>query len=106
MLKQASVRIEEEQLEVFRQTATELGTTTTEALRLLIYAFNRHGGFPYNMSMNLDSVPPRFREKLSDEEVLRRIRQAKASVESGKSHTHDEVFSRVYGIIEKAQASR
>ncbi|EEJ54623.1 type II toxin-antitoxin system RelB/DinJ family antitoxin [Mobiluncus mulieris] len=48
-LKQAVTRVEEQQYELFRRTTRELGTTPADALRMFIYAFNSHRGFPYEV---------------------------------------------------------
>lgn len=46
-MKQATTRVEDREYELFQQTAASLGTTTADALRMFIYAFNDHCGFPY-----------------------------------------------------------
>ena len=106
MLKQASVRIEEEQYDLFKETADKLGTTPTDALRMFIYAFNRDGGFPNNMSLNLSRIPPQFRKTYTPEELAERMRQADADIEAGKFATHEEVFAGAYKIIEEARLCR
>lgn len=49
MLKQAATRVEEEQYDLFKATTRTLGTTPADALRMFIYAFNEHRGFPYDV---------------------------------------------------------
>ena len=46
-MKQATTRIEDREYEIFQRTAANIGTTTSDALRMFIYAFNDHHGFPY-----------------------------------------------------------
>lgn len=46
-MKQAVTRVEDREYEVFQQTAASIGTTASDALRMFIYAFNDHHGFPY-----------------------------------------------------------
>ena len=46
-MKQAATRVEDAEYELFQKTATSLGTTTADVLRMFIYAFNDHHGFPY-----------------------------------------------------------
>ncbi|MBQ9307332.1 MAG: translation repressor RelB [Clostridia bacterium] len=46
-MKQASTYVEDREYELFQQTTANIGTTTSVALRMFIYAFNDHHGFPY-----------------------------------------------------------
>ena len=46
-MKQAATRIEDQEYELFQRTAANIGTTTADVLRMFIYAFNDHHGFPY-----------------------------------------------------------
>ena len=46
-MKQAATRVEDKEYEIFQQTAANIGTTTADALRIFIYSFNDHHGFPY-----------------------------------------------------------
>ena len=46
-MKQAATRIEDQEYETFQKTAASIGTTTADALRMFIYAFNDYHGFPY-----------------------------------------------------------
>ncbi|MBQ9058346.1 MAG: hypothetical protein IJ125_04100 [Atopobiaceae bacterium] len=46
-MRQATTRVEDAEYELFQQTAANIGTTTSDALRMFIYAFNDHHGFPY-----------------------------------------------------------
>lgn len=46
-MKQAATRIDDQEYELFQKTAANIGTTTADALRMFIYAFNDHHGFPY-----------------------------------------------------------
>lgn len=57
-LKQAATRVEETQYEIFRDTARNIGTTPSDALRMFIYAFNEHRGFPYEVRTMKPIVEP------------------------------------------------
>ena len=46
-MKQAVTRVEDSEYELFQKTASSLGTTPSDVLRMFIYAFNDHHGFPY-----------------------------------------------------------
>ena len=46
-MKQAATRIEDKEYELFQKTAASIGTTTADVLRMFIYSFNDHRGFPY-----------------------------------------------------------
>lgn len=46
-MKQAVTRVEDSEYETFQKTASSLGTTPADVLRMFIYAFNDHHGFPY-----------------------------------------------------------
>ena len=46
-MKQAVTRVEDHEYELFQRTAANLGTTPSDVLRMFIYAFNDHHGFPY-----------------------------------------------------------
>ena len=46
-MKQAATRIEDSEYELFQKTAANIGTTTADVLRMFIYSFNDHHGFPY-----------------------------------------------------------
>ena len=44
---QAATRIDDAEYDLFQKTAASIGTTTADALRMFIYAFNDYHGFPY-----------------------------------------------------------
>lgn len=46
-MRQAATRVDDNEYEIFQRTAASIGTTTADALRMFIYAFNDHHGFPY-----------------------------------------------------------
>jgi len=46
-VKQAATRVEDSEYEIFQKTAASLGTTPSDVLRMFIYSFNDHHGFPY-----------------------------------------------------------
>ena len=87
MMKQASVRIDEQQYNLFKQTAEELGTTISDALRMFIYAFNREKGFPEQvakLSTPDYGAPDHLRlENMSRTELLQSLREAEAQIEAG-----------------------
>lgn len=46
-MKQVATSIDDKEYELFQATAANIGMTTADALRMFIYAFNDHHGFPY-----------------------------------------------------------
>ena len=46
-MRQAATRIEDSEYDLFQRTAASRRTTTSDVLRMFIYAFNDHHGFPY-----------------------------------------------------------
>ena len=46
-MRQATTRVDDYEYDLFQKTATSIGTTTSDALRMFIHAFNDHHGFPY-----------------------------------------------------------
>lgn len=46
-MRQAATRVEDSEYILFQKTAASIGTTTADALRMFIYAFNDYHGFPY-----------------------------------------------------------
>ena len=46
-MKQVTTRIEDNEYELFQKTAASIGTTASDALRMFIYSFNDHHGFPF-----------------------------------------------------------
>lgn len=46
-MKQATTRVDDAEYELFVRTAASLGTTPADVLRIFIYSFNDHCGFPY-----------------------------------------------------------
>lgn len=107
MMKQASVRIDEQQYNLFKQTAEELGTTISDALRMFIYAFNREKGFPEQVAKLTTpdyGVPEHLRlENMSRVQLLQSLREAEAQIEAGNAYTHDEAFASAYAVIEAAK---
>ena len=59
-MKQIATRVSEEQYELFRVTAQVIGTTPADALRMFIFAFNEHHGFPYEVRTNKPIVVEPF----------------------------------------------
>ncbi len=50
MMKQVATRVDEAVYEAFKGTSASLGTTPSDALRMFIYAFVEHRGFPYRVT--------------------------------------------------------
>ena len=57
-MRQATTRVEEKEYELFQKTATNIGTTASDALRMFIYAFNDHHGFPFPVQSKRMEVEP------------------------------------------------
>lgn len=57
-MKQAATRIEDAEYELFQKTAASIGTTTADVLRMFIYSFNDHHGFPYPVQSRRMQVEP------------------------------------------------
>lgn len=57
MTIQVSTRVSDQQAEQFRDTATRLGTTASDVLRMFIASFNAAGGFPYAVRVRQDAEP-------------------------------------------------
>ena len=76
-MKQAATRIDDREYELFQATAANIGTTTADALRMFIYAFNDHHGFPYPLrsrrmeiqAFDSEEEPTRFASDLAMEIV-------------------------------------
>ena len=45
-MKQAATTLDDAEYDLFQKTAASIGTTTADALRMFIYAFNDYHGFP------------------------------------------------------------
>jgi len=54
---QLATRIEESQDRLFRETASRLGVTPADAMRVFIAAFNQHRGFPFDVRLAPDVEP-------------------------------------------------
>ena len=57
-MRQATTRVEEKEYELFQKTAANIGTTASDALRMFIYAFNDHHGFPFPVQSKRMEVEP------------------------------------------------
>ena len=57
-MRQAATRIEDAEYELFQATAANIGTTTSDVLRMFIYAFNDHHGFPFPVQSRRMTVEP------------------------------------------------
>ncbi len=62
-MRQAVTRVEDNEYELFQKTASSLGTTPSDALRMFIYAFNDCHGFPYPVQSRRIQVEPFDNEK-------------------------------------------
>ena len=66
-MKQAVTRVDDKEYDLFQETAANIGTTTADALRMFIYAFNDHHGFPYPVQSRRMQVEPFATEKEATE---------------------------------------
>ena len=66
-MKQAVTRVEDSEYETFQKTASSLGTTPADVLRMFIYAFNDYHGFPYPLQSRRMKVEPFETEKEATE---------------------------------------
>lgn len=57
-MRQTATRVDDEQYELFKATTRSIGTTPADALRMFIYAFNEHRGFPYEVRTSKPVVEP------------------------------------------------
>lgn len=55
---QFATRVEEEQAALFRKLTQQLGMSPADALRMFVYSFNSHQGFPYDVRISNPSVEP------------------------------------------------
>ena len=67
-MRQAATRIEDSEYDLFQRTAASIGTTTSDVLRMFIYAFNDHHGFPYPVQSRRMQI-----EAFTTEEVATRF---------------------------------
>ncbi len=52
MATQLATRVNDEQAKLFKSYTAQLGTTPSDALRILVAAFNQHKGFPCEIRLN------------------------------------------------------
>lgn len=57
-MRQAATRVEDAEYERFQATATSLGTTAADALRIFIHVFNDCHGFPFPVQSRRMRVEP------------------------------------------------
>ncbi len=57
-MKQAVTRAEDKEYDLFQETAANIGTTTSDALHIFIYAFNDYHGFRYSFQSHRIQVQP------------------------------------------------
>ena len=57
-MRQVATRVEEAEYERFQATAASLGTTAADALRIFVYSFNDHYGFPFPVQSRRMQVEP------------------------------------------------
>jgi hypothetical protein len=79
----------------FEELSSSLGTTPAGALRMLIFAFNDAGGFPYAMRDKLRSVPG----KMSKKDYSAMLDHATEQIRTGRmvTKTMDELDAIVDG---------
>ena len=56
-----------QEYDLFQETAANIGTTTADALRMFLYSFNDHHGFPYPVQSRRMQVEPFETEKEATE---------------------------------------
>lgn len=68
MSMQLATRVDDEQGELFKETAKRLGTTPSDALRMFVASFNACGGFPYEVRLSepLSVEPFQTEEEATD----------------------------------------
>lgn len=106
MLKQTTMRVEEEALETFKRTTQALGTSPAEAMRMFIYAFNRKGGFPFDVSLDLSQIPPSFRKIYTEEELATHVQKIIDEMDAGHVFEGEDIFAEAEQIIERAERAR
>ena len=57
---QFATRVENDEAQVFKETAARLGTTPPDALRMFIAAFNECGGFPFDVRIRKEPEAEAF----------------------------------------------
>ena len=55
-LKQLATRVDEKRAEEFEHIAKELGTTTSDVLRVFVSAFNANKGYPFDVRLNSEQI--------------------------------------------------
>ncbi len=55
---QLATRVDQKQAELFKSIAKQLGTTSSDALRMFVSAFNACKGFPYDVRVGALEVEP------------------------------------------------
>lgn len=84
----------------------ELGLNMSTALNAFLKTAIREQGIPFPMSLDLSTIPPRFRKNLTREEILQELQEAEASVTTDNTFSLEEAFSEVYAIIDEAKKRR
>lgn len=64
-MKQVVTRVEDDQYERFKELTASLGTTSADAVRMFVHAFNDYGGFPYPVR-KMPYVPFRTEEDVTE----------------------------------------
>lgn len=66
MSTQFATRVDDETAQLFRDTTQLLGTSPSDAMRMFITAFNRCGGFPYEVRLAPPYEAIRTEEEATD----------------------------------------
>ncbi len=56
-MRQTATRVENNVYEVFKATSNSLGLSPADALRVFIYSFNEHHGFPFEVTSRAQFEP-------------------------------------------------
>lgn len=112
-MRQAATRVEDKEYELFLQTASNIGTTAADALRMFIYAFNDHHGFPYPVQSRRMQVEAfdneedatRFATDLAMEalqtELIGGIEVSETQIKQGKTKNARKALADMHETIDK-----
>ena len=65
-MRQTATRVDDNVYEVFKATSNSLGLSPADALRVFIYSFNEHHGFPFQVTSNTQAEPFETEEEALD----------------------------------------
>lgn len=91
------IRVNETVKETAEETLGMLGISISEAVNMFLCQVNLTGGLPFEVKL---PVPERISVR-SKEELYKKLDEAEAEFQAGKTYTADEVFGRLrekYGV--------